>query len=48
MSKIQLVKYKSGKHQFEVATKQGSVLKYREGGQVDFSNVCEAEVVRSR
>jgi ribosome maturation protein SDO1 len=44
MSKLQLVKFKSGKHTFEVATKPGSVLKYR-AQQLGINNVLETEVV---
>ena len=44
MSKLQLVKFKSGKHVFEVGTKTGTVLKYREG-QLGITNVLESDVV---
>jgi len=44
MSKYQVVRYKSGKHTFEVMTKPGSVLKYR-AGQLGISNVLEADIV---
>jgi ribosome maturation protein SDO1 len=44
MSKYQVVRYKSGKHTFEVMTKPGSVSKYRLG-QLDISNVLEADIV---
>jgi len=44
MSKLQLVKFKSGKHVFEVATKPGTVLKFR-AQQLGIGNVLETEVV---
>lgn len=46
MSKFQVVRYKSGKHTFEVMTKLGSVLKYR-AGELGFTNVLEADIVRT-
>ncbi len=44
MSKFQVVRYKSGKHTFEVMTKLGAVLKYR-AGQLGIGNVLEADIV---
>ena len=46
MQKVQLVRYKSGKHQFEVACKPGTVLQYR-AQKIGFDKVLESDVVRA-
>lgn len=44
MSDHQLVRYKSGKHHFEVLVKPGTVPKYREG-KLGFDNVILSDII---
>lgn len=44
MANFQVVRYKGAKHTFEVMTKPGTVLKWREG-QLGLDNVLMSDVV---
>lgn len=46
MAQSQLVRYKTGKYNFEVMTNVGSALKYRKQ-ELGLDNVIQADIVRS-